>query len=313
MDHGEFASPLTPLAASTALLAHPVLAEPFDRFLSSLPACWMMRDLSTGIWHASDRCRRLTTPFAHVQLSLTDLPDHTRPCPTCSSWLAEPFGRALAVFASALLVDSQPLDWPGLAARRRFILDPLASFDVRVNTQAPLGFYDNLRLALEPILDSLAHIVALTAPQLDPAPLYDCLADPTSETTMAYLSRVHPYDTAPPPRSSVPSDLTGTETFLELFAVSGGLRLFCEGSPLQRVLDLFAARAQLTPTGLRLAVPVSLVTVLKATKSTAFVEVLPEDSPDVLRFADRLFMTSPARGLASALSVARRLVNHGAS
>jgi hypothetical protein len=310
MDFGEFAVNLSPHEAHAQVVAHPLTAEPYSAFAATLPPATMYRTARTDVWHASSTCPRLTNAFVEVSFEPRSLPQHKRPCPTCLSWLATPRGIALAVHAAGLNLVEQPLDWPGLAARRRFLLDPLGAFNVR--TMNLVGFFNSLRISLDSVLTELSTQVRTAAPLLPVDVLYDALATPTSESTLAWISRVQPSDAAPPP-ASLPADLDpAAEPTVRAMFASPVLAQFAEGSLVQRVLDLFAARYPLSASSLVMTVPASLYPILAGVRSTESVLVEPSDSLDVLRFTDRLFASSPARGLPAALAASRRLLRSGA-
>lgn len=270
----------------------------------------MYRSLLDDSWHADDRCPRLRTPFAHVHMDLSTLPGHKRPCPACSSWLSAPLGKCVAVYASALLVGTQPLDWPGLAARRRFMLDPLAAFTVRLAGSS--RFFFGLRESLAPVLDAMRDAGRDAARTLDPAPLYDCISASGSQRALEYLTHLRPTSAAilAPVVRRTPYD--PSVPMAAVLVSSQNLPRFCEGSIVQRVVDLFHLRDPLTPTSTVVPVPRCLRPALSADHLTGSVEVSGLDRSDVLVMTDRLFAAAPGRGLPAALAAAQLLTRSAA-
>jgi hypothetical protein len=290
----------------TAMVAHPYAASVFTQLAPSIQSEWMFRDLSTFDWHANDRCPMLSRPFEHIRFAPDSLPaapfERWLGCPHCEAALALPLGRLVAVLLTALAIDPTGVDdpscvnWPLLASRRRFCFDPLSIFPFRLGPSA--SFWDPLRTALAEWVVSLSQRSAESATFLSPEPLYDALAAVTMPTTEEWLLG-HPVAL----RHSSPGV---AERFVDVFLVHPELPAFCEGRPVQKIVDLFALATPITAHAALVRVPTSLVPQVRAAADGS---VPLDDVPDVdtLRWAASLYLTAPTRTLPTALSAARRL------
>lgn len=289
-----------------SLMSHPYAASVFAQLAPSMQSEWMFRDLSTLVWHANDRCPMLSRPFEHIRFAPDSLPAapfaRWLGCSHCDSALAFPLGRLVAVLLAALALDPTGVDdslhisWPLLAARRRFCFDPLSLFPLRLGPSA--AFWDPLRTALAEWTASLARRSAVAATLLSPEPLYDALAAVTVPATEEWLLgrsvSLHP---------STPGV---AERFVDVFLVHPELPAFCEGRPVQRIVDLFTLTTPLAPHAALVKVPASLARqVCAASEGHARLDDTPD--LDTLRWAAALYLAAPARTLPAALAAARRL------
>lgn len=303
---GETASIVDGPGLYDALVVHPYAASVFAQLAPSIQSEWMFRDLSTLDWHANDRCPRLSRPFEHIRFAPDSLPaapfECWLGCSHCEAARAFPLGRLVVVLLAALALDPTGADdpaclsWPLLAARRRFCFDPLSLFPFRIGPSA--SFWDPLRTALAEWTASLARRSAAGAALLSPEPLYDALAAVTVPATEEWL-----LGRSVSLRSSSPGV---AERFVDVFLVHPELPAFCEGRPVQKIVDLFALAAPLAPHATLVKVPASLVLqVCAASEGYVCLDDVPD--ADTLRWAAALYLTAPARTLPAALAAARRL------
>lgn len=288
------------------LVKHPYASSVFAQLAPSIQPEWMFRDLSTFDWHANDRCPMLSRPFEHIRFAPDSLPaapiERWLGCPHCEAARAFPLGRLVVVLLAALALDPTGVDdplrvsWPLLAARRRFCFDPLSLFPFRL---APFtSFWDPLRASLVEWVASLAQRSTASAALLSPEPLYDALAAVTVPATEEWLLGGSV--------SLRPSSPGVAERFADVFVVHPDLPAFCEGRPVQKIVDLFALAAPVAPHAALVRVPVSLVLqVCAAAEGSVRLEDVPD--ADTLRWAASLYLTAPSRTLPAALSAARRL------
>jgi len=286
---------------SRLLEEHPYAAGVYATISRGMPPQWMFRDLGSDKWHASDRCPLLRTPFEHCSISPSSLPSgqvsNWLDCPSCGAARAFPLGRLLAVLDHGLRADSAPLDWPGLALRRRFVFDPFSGFQVRVSGGG--SFWSSLNASLSEWLSATAHAASVAAVSLSSSPLYDALASITLPSTGSWLDGC-----GSPPRNSAPSR---PEPDRAVFLVHEDLPAFCGGSSVQKVVDLFALTGALSPSAVLLKVPSSLTQIVRAAAPEGSVVLSDPTDADTLRWAASLYLSAPSRTLAAAVSASHRL------
>lgn len=290
-----------------AMAAHPYAGSVFTQLAPSIQPEWMFRDLSTLDWHANDRCPMLSRPFEHVRFAPDALPaapfKRWLVCPRCEAALAFPLGRLALVLLTALALDPTGTDdpscmnWPLLAARQRFCFDPISMFPVRPGPSA--SFWDPLRTALAEWAVSLSQRSAESATVLSPEPLYDALAAVTMPNTEEWLL-------GRPAVMRRCSSSGVAERFVDVFLVHPELPAFCEGRPVQKIVDLFALTRPITAHAALVRVPASLVPIVRAATEGS-VPLDDVSDVDMLRWAASLYLTAPTRTLPAALSAARRL------
>lgn len=253
-------------------------------------------DSRSQTWHASTRC----SPTAIVRaLDPSMMSLGVRECSLCTPLRHDHLGRVLLVLSDALSVDAEPYDWPGIASRLRFCLDPLRVVPVRLGGTPVWS-------ALTGLLDPWVHSLRLESLQkardLSPEPLFDALATPTSSATSSWLGGGSPR-VAPPPKSKPQTP----EKMCRLLVVDKDLSLFIDGTLVQRTVSLLGVNGTLSDASCLIEVPSSLVATAKVAAPNGSAVVSPDEDPDVLLWASRLFLSAPARTLPSALSTARRL------
>jgi len=290
-----------------AMVDHPYAGSVFTQLAPSIQPEWMFRDLSTLDWHANDRCPMLSRPFEHIRVAPDSLPpapfERWLGCPHCEAARALPLGRLVIVLLTALALDPTGADdhacmnWPLLAARRRFCFDPISMFPFRPGPSA--SFWGPLRTALAEWAVSLSQRSAESATFLSPEPLYDALAAVTMPNTEEWLLG-RPV--------ALPRSSPGVaERFVDVFLVHPELPAFCEGRPTQKIVDLFALAAPITAHAALVRVPSSLVPQVRAAAAEGSMPLDEVPDVDTLRWAASLFLTAPTRTLPAALSAARRL------
>jgi hypothetical protein len=290
------------------LVKHPYASSVFAQLANSIQPEWMFRDFSTLDWHSNDRCPMLSRPFEHIRVGPDSLPaapiERWLGCPHCASARAFPLGLLVTVLVTALVLDPTGVDdslcvnWPLLSARRRFCFDPFSMFPLRLS---PLtSFWDPLRASLAEWVASIARRSHISATRLSFEPLYDALAAVTIPTTEAWLSGQS---------ASLPCSSPGpgvVEQFADVFVVHPDLPAFCEGRPVQKIVDLFALSVPITPHAALVKVPASLVPQVCAAAEGS-VRLDGVHDADMLRWAASLYLAAPSRTLSAALSAARRL------
>lgn len=280
-----------------SIVAHPQARDIWNSLGSLVSAppslCFEARSQT---WHASTRC----SPTAAARsLDPACMSVGVLECPRCTPLRHDPLGRVILLLSDALSVDAEPLDWPGLASRLNFCLDPLRTVSVRL---AGSPSWSTLADAFDPWICSLRLESQKAALNLSAEPLFDALATPMSTSTSRWLSGGSPRH-APPPASKPPI----VESMCRLLIVDKDLPLFIDGSLVQRTVSLLGLNTMLSAWACTIDVPRSLAAAAQAAAPNGSTEVSPDEDPDLLLWASRLFLSAPSRTLPSALAAARRL------
>lgn len=311
------------LIKTVADLARTAQGQTILAALRALPEHVMFKNPNDHVWHASDRCPVLTQPFEPVRFDLHSMQLMERPCTSCGSHRSLALGQALTVCGDALDVFEEPLDWPGVSARRRFSLDPLRSFPVRLTPSA--ASWASILDLIDPWIAAEMALADTAAAALDPTPVIRALCA---------SSLIDPNDTRPPnSRWLSPTELaashirrdgsrrvrTDLHRQLDLcmansprryLVVSAHLYEFAAGNHVERAVDLLTVHSRIGSTSATVLLPPVAALVIKENHSVAITELLATDDLDVIRWAVEMFHAAPDRSLAAALAAARRLLCH---
>lgn len=307
----------SPSAMYDRVCVHRLAAGSLDEMRPFCPETVVYQPVDATVWHVTDTCPLLRTPFLHVRCSFENLPLDHQLCRSCGSWRQLPLGRVLLVLDELCDVADSPLDWRGVSRRRRALLEPFLSFPVR--TAVPALFWPAFRAALEPLLDDLATESAAAALVLDRKELFEAALSHRLVASDEYANSpvslwLNSMSAASAGFRAV-HDVTGAVRSLcaapqvPTLLVAKDLPLFAHGEPVPKLVDLLALTAErLSPDAVLLDLPPAVVAVFRECRALE-VLVLDDPSPDrdVLRWAVRLFRAAPHRSLAAAHAAAVRL------
>jgi hypothetical protein len=126
------------LSATAAKLTSTGFGMRLLELLHAVPPAVVYEDLGSHVFHTSDRCPLLRTPFLHRTISAGNLHDACSPCASCASIRLSPLLKPLAVASRALQVFSAPASWGSYAEMRRFAYAPEGSIPLPRSTPLSL-------------------------------------------------------------------------------------------------------------------------------------------------------------------------------